>query len=111
MQTHLIEILCHVAAVIAGVTVGGLFGYLQNLALRRNEQQEQAGKLKDGWSLMPGAGARVAYFLITLVLVQVCCPVFFVEGTQWWVSAGVAAGYGWQLARQLRERLAKQPKP
>jgi hypothetical protein len=32
------------------------------------------------------------------------CPLLFEEGTQWLVSAGVAAGYGWVLFQQLRQR-------
>ena len=105
METTLIEILYRGAALGAGVAVGSAFALLQNMALRRHEKQERSGKLKNGWSLMPGAGARVAYFLIALLLVQICCPVLFVDGTQWWVSAGVVVGYGWFLVRQLRERL------
>ena len=54
---------------------------------------------------MPGSGARVAYLLIALALVQFLCPLLFVDGTQWWVSAGVIAGYGWLLYRQLRQRM------
>jgi len=38
---------------------GVAFGTLQQAALRRNEQREQSGKLKSGWSLMPGSGTRV----------------------------------------------------
>jgi hypothetical protein len=105
METTLIEILCRGSALIAGVAIGGAFAILQNVALRRHEQQQKSGKLKSGWTLMPGAGARVAYFLIALLLVQICCPILFVDGTQWWVSAGVVVGYGWFLVRQLRERL------
>jgi hypothetical protein len=31
----------------------------------------------------------------------------FSNGSQWWVSAGVAGGYGWTLYRRLQERLAR----
>ncbi len=108
METTLFGILCRGSALIAGGAVGSAFALLQNMALRRHEKLEQSGKLKNGWSLMPGAGARVAYFLIALLLVQICCPVLFADGTQWWVSGGVAVGYGWFLARQLRQRLAQR---
>jgi hypothetical protein len=39
-----------------------------------------------------------------LVLIQVLCPVLFVNGIQWWVSAGVVLGYGGLLFWQLRQR-------
>ena len=77
--------------------IGYAFGLLQAVALRRHEQRQQTGKLKSGWSLIPGSGARVAYLLIALALVQLVCPLLFVAGTQWLVSAGVLAGYGWTL--------------
>jgi hypothetical protein len=41
-----------------------------------------------------------------LVLVQLICPLFFVNGSQWWVSGGVVLGYGSILYRQLRQRQA-----
>ncbi|HEY4299605.1 MAG TPA: hypothetical protein VGM73_01945 [Candidatus Didemnitutus sp.] len=95
------ELLIQVSAVLAGGILGYGFGLLQQAALRRNEKRQQQGNLKSGFSLMPGAGVRVAYFLVTLILVQVICPLLFRDGTQWWVSGGVLAGYGWTLLRQL----------
>jgi len=96
-----------IAALIVGGLIGAAFGQLQNVARRRNEQKEAAGALKSGWSLMPGSGVRVAYLLLTLVLIQVLCPVLFKNSsTQWWVSGGVVVGYGTMLALQLRERLS-----
>jgi hypothetical protein len=50
--------------------------------------------------------SRVALLLLVLALIQAVCPVFFVDGIQWWVSAGVAIGYGAQLFIQLRVRRA-----
>lgn len=93
-------------AVAAGGLIGYAFGLLQAVARRRHEEQERTGALKSGWSLMPGAGARVAYFLVALVLVQFICPLLFANGTQWFVSGGVAVGYGWTLYRELRRRIA-----
>lgn len=92
-------------AIVAGAVIGLGFGTLQQAALRRNEERERSGKLKNGWSLMPGAGARVAYLLIALALIQVVCPLLFQEGTQWFVSGGLVAGYGWMLLSQMRARL------
>jgi positive regulator of sigma E activity len=54
---------------------------------------------------MPRSGARVAYLLLALALVQIICPLLFSDGVQWTVSAGVGLGYGWTLFRTLRQRL------
>ncbi len=99
------EIVRWSVAILAGAVIGLGFGTLQAAALRRNEERERTGQLKNGWSLMPGAGARVAYLLITLAVIQFVCPLLFVAGTQWFVSGGLVAGYGWTLFSQLRTRL------
>ena len=101
----LTEILRCLVALGAGALIGYAFGLLQNAALRRHAQLEAGGKLKSGWSLMPGSGARISYFLCALLLVQLICPLLFVGGTQWVVSGGVILGYGWMLLVQLRLRL------
>ncbi len=88
----------------AGSGIGYAFGLLQAAALRHNEQRQREGKFKNAWSLMPGAGARTAYLLITLLIIQVVCPLLFRDGTQWYVSGGVMLGYGWTLFRQLMRR-------
>jgi hypothetical protein len=99
--------LASITALIVGGLIGVAFGQLQNVARRKNEQREAQGSLKSGWSLMPASGARVAYLLVTLVLIQFVCPMLFNNGaTQWWVSGGVVAGYGLMLALQLRQRLS-----
>jgi hypothetical protein len=93
---------------LAGLTAGGLigvgFGMLQNAAFRRNKKLQAQGSLDNGWALMPGSMRRVAYLLLALVLVQILCPLLFINGTEWWVSGGVVAGYGAMLFRQLRRR-------
>ncbi len=94
------------AALGAGAIIGLAFGTLQRAALSRHERLEREGKLNNAWSLMPGAGTRVAYLLIALVLIQLVCPMLFADGTQWWVSAGLVLGYGWHLLQQLRRRRA-----
>lgn len=95
------------AALVVGGLIGAAFGMLQNVARRQNEKREAEGNLKSGWSLMPGSGVRVAYLLVTLVLIQIICPMLFNNGsTQWWVSGGVVVGYGLMLAIQLRQRLS-----
>ena len=45
--------------------------------------------------------------LATLVLIQFICPrLFNGGGIQWWVSGGLALGYGYTLFTQLREKLS-----
>ena len=98
--------LASIAALVVGGLIGAAFGMLQNVARRKNEEKEARGDFKSGWSLMPGSGARVAYLLLTLVLIQVLCPVLFKDSaTKWWVSGGVGVGYGLMLALQLRQRV------
>jgi hypothetical protein len=107
MTTQFTTMLAIIAAIIVGGLIGAAFGQLQNVARRQNEKREAQGNFKSGWSLMPGSGVRVAYLVITLVLIQFICPVLFKNGsTQWWVSGGVMVGYGLMLALQLRERLS-----
>jgi hypothetical protein len=106
MTTQITEILRCVAALFAGGLIGYAFGTIQQMALRRNEKRQTSGQLNNGWAVMPGSGRRVAYLLIALVLVQIICPLFFVNGSQWWVSGGVVLGYGAILYRQLRNRRA-----
>jgi len=95
-----------IAAVLVGVLIGYSFGLIQDAARRRNEKRQQAGALKSGWSVMPGSGARVMYLVLTLALIQIICPMLFHSGVQWWVSGGLALGYGYTLFVQLRERLS-----
>ena len=95
------------AALLVGGIIGAGFGILQNAARRQNERRQASGELKSGWALMPGSGARIAYLVIVLALIQIICPLLFRDGTQWWVSGGVAAGYGLMLYLQLRQRLAE----
>ena len=108
METSLINLLCSLVGLAVGGGIGLAFGNLQRVARRRNEVRERTGDLKNGWSLMPGSGVRVAYLVLTLVAVQVICPLLFREGMQWWVSAGVVFGYGVMLYRELRQRIALQ---
>ena len=105
MQIHLFDLVRDLVGIAAGGVIGLAFGLLQSAALRHHAELEQNGKLKNGWSLLPGAGARVAYLLVALALVQIVCPLLFTDGGQWIVSGGVVLGYGWTLFRQLRQRL------
>src|SRR5882672_11371062 len=105
MQTFL-EIFRPVLALVIGAAIGLAFGKLQNFALRQHQRQVETGEFKNPWRIMPGSGGRVALLLIALVLIQIVCPMLFADGTQWWVSGGLLAGYGWTLFQQLRHRRA-----
>ncbi len=107
MDFPLFDLVRSAAGLVAGGVIGLAFGMLQEAALRRNERREREGKLKNGWSLMPGAGARVAYLLLTLLGVQMICPMLFADGTQWWVSGGLLLGHGSALWQRLRRRRAQ----
>jgi len=104
----------YIVRILLGLVAGGLIGYafglIQNAARLRNEKKQLEGKLKTGWSIMPGSGLRVACLMVALVLIQVICPLLFDDGTQWWVFAGVGLGYGWTLVHQilrLRKEMAR----
>src|SRR5258706_11699557 len=97
----MINMIQAIAGLIAGVVIGTGLGMLQAAARRRNERLQQAGKLNSGWAVMPGSGARVAYLVIVLALVQIVCPLLFIGGAQWFVSIGVVFGYGLLLFRRL----------
>jgi hypothetical protein len=106
MPAQLMNLFISLAALIAGFMIGAGFGMVQNAARRRYEKRQTVGKLKSGWAVMPGSAKRVMYLVLTLVLVQIVCPLLFKGGIQWWVSGGVVLGYGLILYRQLRERLS-----
>jgi len=103
----MMNILGSLGGLMAGAVIGVAFGTIQNLALRRNQKLQQTGKLENGWAVMPGSMKRVAYLMIALILVQIVCPLFFMDGSQWWVSGGVILGYGAMLLRQLRSHVRK----
>jgi hypothetical protein len=90
-----------IGGLLAGSVIGFAFGLIQQRALRRNEERQQTGHLKSEFSVMSGSMKRVAWLMIALLLVQLFCPLFFRDGTQWWVSGGVVLGYGLVLFRRL----------
>jgi hypothetical protein len=106
MLTQFMSTFLMFVALAAGGAIGYFFGLIQTRALRRNERRQQDGTLPNGWAVMPGSGARIAYFLMVLVAIQFLCPLLFKDGTQWWVSAGVVMGYGYVLYRRLMQRKA-----
>lgn len=104
METILFSTLRVIIAASAGSLIGYAFGLIQNAARLRHEKKQLEGKFKSGWSIIPGSGARTAYLLVALLLVQIVCPLLFEESTKWVVSGGVAFGYGVVLFQQLRLR-------
>jgi hypothetical protein len=102
MPTQLLNILASIAALAVGGLIGAAFGLVQQAALRRNQKLQEAGKLDAGWTAMAGSGKRVAMLLIVLVLIQILCPLLFMNGTQWWVSGGVVGGYAAMLVLRLK---------
>jgi len=107
MTTEFLTMLQSALGLLVGSLIGASFGMIQNAARRRNEKRQQAGEFNNGWAAMPGAGGRVVYLLVALVLVQIICPLLFKDSVKWWVSAGVAGGYGFMLFWQLRQRLSQ----
>ena len=108
MATELTNVFLSIIGLIAGGFIGVGFGMVQDAARQRNERLQEGGKLKSGWAVMPGSGKRVVYLLVALVLIQIVCPLLFNDGVQWWVSVGVAGGYGFMLLRQLARRKARR---
>jgi len=102
----LVSIIRPLAGLLAGAIIGVVFGFLQRAASRRHEKLQREGRLKSGMGLLPGSARRVAALMLALAMVQIVCPVLFVDSTQWWVSAGVVGGYGWTLFSQLRQSRA-----
>jgi hypothetical protein len=107
MQNHFTNLYLPPMALIAGAMIGYAFGVLQSVAARRHERLQREGKFKSGWAATPGSFRRIAYLLVALALVQFLFPIFFTPDgiSQWCVAAGVAAGYGLVLYRDLRRRL------
>src|SRR2546422_645365 len=94
MHIQILDVVRSLGALLAGGVIGFAFGTFQNLALRRNQKRQQSGELTNGWAVMPGSMRRVAWLLVTLVAVQILCPLLFADGSQWWVSGGLLIGYG-----------------
>jgi hypothetical protein len=106
MQSLLSNLSIASMALLAGGMIGYGFGAIQAAATRRYERLQREGKFTSGWAATPGSFRRVAYLLVALAIVQFLFPIFFTPGgvSQWCVSGGIVAGYGWTLYRQLRLR-------
>jgi hypothetical protein len=93
---------------ILGFITGGFLGYgfglIQQRAAHRYAKLQNDGRLKHYIGVVPGSMRRVAFLLVVLVLVQIVCPMIFMDGTQWWVSGGVVVGYGLLLYLNLSNK-------
>ena len=108
MEFHTLELLRISLALICGALIGYAFGLIQNAAWRKHMRQQIEGKFKNAWAIMPGSGSRIAGLLLSLVAVQLLCPLLFADGTQWLVSGGLVVGYGLISYKSLRQRLAAE---
>jgi len=106
MEITLFSILRLVLAFAGGAAIGLGFGLIQAAARRRYDSRQEAGKLRSGWAVMPGSAMRIACLLLVLAAIQGLFPAMFADGARWWLSAGVAAGYGGSLLSQLLRRRA-----
>ena len=99
------SIILSLAAIVIGSIIGYSFGFAQKIASDRYSRKQLQGRFSSAWSVMPGSGLRIAYFMILLLIIQITCPLFFEGDIQWLVSAGVVLGYGWTLTQQIRKKL------
>jgi uncharacterized BrkB/YihY/UPF0761 family membrane protein len=106
MENQVSDIIIMAVALLIGGAVGLLFGYIQNAAIKRNQEIQAKGKINSSFSFMPGSMTRVAMLLILLVIIQLTCPIFFKSNIQWFVSGGVVLGYGWTLLKKLHNNTA-----
>ena len=112
MDIHFAEILRPLLGLVLGASVGAGFGLIQQAAQRRYQRKQDRSRLPHGWAVVPGSMLRVAYLLIALVVAQVISPALFAGAAAWWVSGGVALGYGGLLVRHLlqhRQNLILNP--
>jgi hypothetical protein len=104
MINELKDSLVFIAALITGGAAGYGFGKMQDIARARYYKKQNAGKLKNSLTVIPGSMQRTAVFLLLLVLLQLILPFLFEGNIQWIVSAGVILGYGYTLLQQLKNR-------
>ncbi len=115
MDAQLATLLRPLLGLVLGGTIGLAFALMQAASQRRQNQRRDEGSLKTGWSLVPGSMTRIVFLLAALVLVQAVSPALFSGSGAWWVSAGVAAGYGsllgWRLYRRQFAPVATASRP
>jgi hypothetical protein len=105
MKADMTVVLLFSGGLVLGLIVGFVFGSVQSAALDRHEQLQKSGRLRSAGAIVPGSFRRVALLLLSLVAIQLACPMLFAkDGGQWIVSAGVVLGYGGALLRQAAHR-------
>lgn len=102
----LLAVVAPVGAALAGAAIGAGFGLLQTQAQRRHQLRVARGDYTTPWASMGGSSGRVVSLLLALAAVQVLCPALFAPGSRipWFISGGMAIGYGWTLVGRLRRR-------
>ena len=85
-----------------GIIIGGAFSWLQLQALRKNELLARRQELPSILKRLPGSGARVAFLLIGLVLVQLLVS----AADKWWLTGSLIVSsslpIGWRLLQLSR---------
>ena len=85
---------------VLGVTIGGIFAWLQMLALHRNELMERNEHVPALLRQIPGSMGRCAFLLIALAGVQVLFP----SASLPWMSAGFFVSYSLPFIWRLKEK-------
>ena len=96
------------AGLMAGGCIGLGFGVLQDAAREKYRRLQQNAALKSEWTVVGGAGQRIAFLLIALALIQIFLPALASGSVKWWVTGGAVAGYAASLYPHLRRVLASR---
>ena len=99
---RLYHILAIAAALAGGAFIGLAFGAIQKAAAA----QESAAAKRRPIEQRVGCGARLhapgrATCSSPWPACKLICPLLFTNGSQWWVSGGVVAGYGCDLVAAI----------
>ena len=84
--------------IVLGMIIGGMFAWLQLLALRRNELLEKRQQVPTLLRQIPGSGGRIAFLLVSLVLAQV----LFQNASVVWMAVGVTIAYAIPFVMRLK---------
>ena len=92
-----------ISGLLTGVAVGVTFGMFQHRALLRDQKQQETKGVQKRRLVVPSSFRRIFYLVITLLVIQIVCPILFKESAiQWIITAGIIVGYGWTLLKRIR---------
>ena len=94
METHSVLL-----GIILGMVIGAAFAWLQLLAAQRREMLEKQQQVPTLLRQLPGSGARVAFLLMALILVQIFVP----DANKWWLSGSLVVCSGVPALWRLRQ--------